>query len=189
LDIHIADRAAMLRHHDPVRIHGYCANCPQHGRVWSCPPFGVPGLDLLGAWDHAVLVFGKVWTAPGATQAGMLEGFQRARTAFRALLTARETEGVKALVAGHCAACERCARPEPCRAPEALRYSLEAVGFDVTGLAEGLAGQRILWPKEGLPEYLLTAGALLCTGRDRAEALGRTLPDAALLPDNPGGRT
>ena len=104
----------MLRHHDPVRIHGYCASCPQHGRVWSCPPFGVPGLDLLGAWDHAVLVFGKVRTEPGASHAGMLEGFQRARSAFRALLTARETGGVKALVAGHCAACKRCARPEPC---------------------------------------------------------------------------
>ena len=179
----------MLRHYDPARIHGYCASCPQHGRVWSCPPFGVSGLDLLGAWDHAVLAFGKIRAAPEAGQEEMLDGFQRARTAFRALLMAREAEGVKALVAGYCTVCERCARPEPCREPDALRYSLEAVGFDVTGLAEGLAGQRILWPKEGLPEYLLTAGALLCTGRDRAEALGRALLDAALPADNPGGRT
>jgi hypothetical protein len=56
-----------------------------------------------------------------------------------------------------------------------LRYSLEAVGFDVTGLAEGLAGQKVLWAAEGMPEYLLTVGALLCSGRDRAETIAQAM--------------
>ena len=52
-----------------------------------------------------------------------------------------------------------------------MRYSLEALGFDVTGLAEGLAGQTMQWPAHGVPEYLLLVGAMLCPSHDVAETL------------------
>ena len=53
--------------------------------------------------------------------------------------------------------------------PSKMRYSLEALGFDVTTLAEKLAGQSLHWPKSGVPDYLLIVGALLC--RDQTLAL------------------
>jgi predicted metal-binding protein len=173
--IHLATSAALMPHYDPSRIQGYCASCPQFGRLWSCPPFDQPPLAGLPEWNHAVLVFGKVWTEADATRERMLTRFQEARRSFRdALLEVeRAHPGTTALVAGHCLACESCTRPsgEPCRIPKARRYSLEALGFDVTGLAEGLARQTVLWPREGLPEYLLTVGAILCSGRVLAEEL------------------
>lgn len=178
-DIHIAPAGAMMRHYDPARIHGYCASCPDHGRFWSCPPFAGSPLDRFPAWDHVVLVFEKTRPTPDSTWDQLISRFHEARWSFRSVLLDMETRhpGVTALVAGYCQGCEVCTRPEgqPCRAPSALRYSLEAVGFDVTGLSEGLAGQKLLWSKDGVPEYLLTVGALLCQGWDRTEALGQAL--------------
>jgi hypothetical protein len=53
-----------------------------------------------------------------------------------------------------------------------MRYSLEAVGFDVTGLAEGLAGQKLDWPRNGaMPAHLTTVGAVLCPDADTAHWL------------------
>jgi predicted metal-binding protein len=181
----IASADALMRHHDQARVHGYCSSCPHYGRLWSCPPFSVPPLSRFPAWDHAVLVCGKVWTertgfeGREAGNARMIEGFQEARKGFRAMLLEVENQnsGTTALVAGHCQVCEECTRPEgaECRDPKAVRYSLEAVGFDVTGLVEGVAGLKILWPQEDLPDYLMTVGAMFCQGRNTAEAIRRDL--------------
>ena len=48
---------------------------------------------------------------------------------------------------------------------------MATLGFDVTGLAEGLAGQRMQWPEHGMPDYLLLVGAMLCPNRAVAETL------------------
>lgn len=165
---------ALLRYHDPVRVHGYCATCPDHGRVWSCPPFGRPALEHLPPWDHALLAILRTSIAPGTPQGDMVGSFHGSRRVFRTLLLEAEMQvpGTTALVAGYCQGCERCTRPEglPCPTPKRLRYSLEALGFDVSALAEGLTGLRIQWPKEGTPEYLLTVGALLGPDADRAHS-------------------
>lgn len=162
----VASRDAMMRHHDPVRIQGYCSHCEKYGHFWSCPPFAEPPLDHFPVWTHAVIVCGKVWTKPEDTKEAMIARFFEARKSFRDTLVAREQAyiGVTALVAGFCTGCECCTRPDgiACRTPARLRYSLEAVGFDVTGIAENLAGQKLHWPKSGTPEYLMTVGALLC---------------------------
>lgn len=175
LQIHIASAEAMMGFYDPVRIHGCCAPCPDHGRVWSCPPHTEPTLERLPAWDHAVLVFGRIAVEPGSSQERMITGFHEARKVFRSRLLEAEEAGTTALVAGYCQGCEVCARPNPCPDPSALRYSLEALGFDVTGLFAGIARQRIHWPEEGLPESLLAVGALLCRGQAQAERLGQGL--------------
>jgi predicted metal-binding protein len=121
----------------------------------------------------------KTWTRLEEGREGMIEIFHASRRTFRRLLLKAESRvpGTTALVAGYCQGCEACCRPEglSCRAPSELRYSLEAVGFDVTALAEHLAGQRIQWPQEGIPDYLLTVGALLCPGGACAEELRQAM--------------
>jgi predicted metal-binding protein len=184
--VQIVSAQALMRHHEPARIHGYCATCPQHGRVWSCPPFERLPLNDFKPWDHAVLVCQKVWTRPSdlraeieTGRARMIERFHESRIGFRALLLEMERRhpDTTALVAGHCQVCAECTRAEglQCRAPEAVRYSLEAVGFDVAAVAENLAGQKILWPKDHLPEYLLAVGAILCVGDATARSIQRLI--------------
>jgi len=124
-------------------------------------------------WDHAVIVCEKVWTRPDASSEQMIAQFFEARKVFRKWLLEVEQEqsGLVALVAGFCTGCTECTRAggKPCRTPSALRYSLEAVGFDVSGLVEGLVGQRLQWAKGKVPEYLMTVGAILCPDRAAAE--------------------
>lgn len=169
----IASRADVMRYYDPVRIQGYCRTCEKHGKFWSCPTFSVSPLEQFPAWDHAVMVGERVWTLPDASQEQMLARFFEARKGFRKWLLAVEQQqsGLVALVAGFCTGCTECTRAEgkPCRTPSALRYSLEAVGFDVGGLLQGLVSQKLQWAKGKRPEYLMTVGAILCPDRAAAE--------------------
>jgi predicted metal-binding protein len=171
----LATRAELMRHHDPERVQGYCRSCEKYGRFWSCPPFAVLPLDGFPEWTHAVIVCQRTPIAPGTTKEQLVERFLAARVSFGGQMRRLEARfpRVTALVAGHCSGCADCTRSEgnPCRASDRLRYSLEAVGFDVTGLAEGLAGVKIHWPRSGLPDYLTTVGALLCDGETVATAL------------------
>ena len=176
----LATRAELLRHHDPERVQGYCRDCEKHGRFWSCPPFADSPLRGFPEWSHAVIVCRQTRIEPGTTKEQLVERFLAERVRFGGQMRRLEARfpQVTALVAGHCSGCAECTRGEgkPCRAPERLRYSLEAVGFDVTGLTEGLAGVKIHWPKSGVPDYLTMVGALLCHG----EAVATALRDAAL---------
>ncbi|WP_263772810.1 DUF2284 domain-containing protein [Propionivibrio soli] len=169
----IASRADMMRYHDPERIQGYCQSCEKHGQYWSCPPFAEPPLAQLGEWTHAVLVTQKTRVACGATKEELIECFLEARQTLCKAMRNSEVDGALAVVAGHCEGCSICTRSLgiACCAPTRMRYSLEALGFDVTGLAEGLAEQKVHWPAHGLPDYLMTVGALLCPSPEVAMRL------------------
>lgn len=171
----VCSRAALLRHHAPERIEGYCRGCEKYGVYWSCPPFTRPPLAELPEWTHAVLLCRRVPLAPETTREQMMTRFQQARVQFGETIRRLEARrgGVTALVAGHCAGCEDCTRGQgrPCRTPARMRYSLEAVGFDVTALTEALAGITLHWPQQGLPAHLTTVGALLCPEGAAADEL------------------
>jgi predicted metal-binding protein len=183
--LRLATREACLAHFDPARVLSYCAGCPNFESRWSCPPFPDHSLDRLGNWSHAVvaarkvpLPFEEIPSTPEGANAWALDRFHASRAEFREILLKLEKAfpGSRALVAGHCVQCTACAREvgDPCRFPEAMRYSLEAVGFDVTSLTAGILGVSIHWPSQGLPEYYLTVGALLC-GAGQAEPILRAL--------------
>ena len=132
-------------------------------------------MDAFPAWTHAVIVCRQLWLAPDTTQSELLKHFLAARLKFGEWLRKLESHHARttALIAGQCATCATCTRCEgkPCRAPERLRYSLESVGFDVSTLTEILAGITLHWPKTGVPDYLVTVGALLCPDETTATML------------------
>ena len=162
-----------MRFHDPERIQGYCRTCEKYGRFWSCPPFEEQPLAQLPAWSHALLVTRKTGIPAGSTPEDLMDRFLDERLVFGKWLRRYEHDGVLSLVAGHCFGCASCTRPSgrACALPESMRYSLEALGFDVTGLAEGLAGQTIDWVPGGVPETLMTVGAVLCPDHGLAQRL------------------
>lgn len=170
----IASKADMMRYHDPVRILGYCRSCEKHGMFWSCPPFEDPPLSQLPEWTHAVLVTQKTRVDSGSTKEQLITQFLAARQILGDRMKKWESGGTVVVIAGHCSGCTVCTRSEgdACCSPSRMRYSLEALGFDVTGLAEGLAGQTVHWPTNGMPDYLMTVGALLCPSLDLANSLG-----------------
>lgn len=169
----VVGKDGLMRFHDRERILSYCRSCEKFGAFWSCPPFETPPLVAFPEWSHAVIVCLKTGVKPGTTKDQLIARFLDSRVHFGALMRRMEARCAQAtaLVAGHCSGCETCTRTKgkACRTPERLRYSLEAVGFDVTGLAEGLVKQKVHWPKTGLPNYLTTVGALLCPNQTSAE--------------------
>lgn len=160
----VVSRTEMMRYHDPVRIQGFCEACEKYGRFWSCPPFEAAPLSTLDEWSHAILVTQRTPVPPGIDQTALIELFQEARMTLAGTMQPWEVDRAVAVVAGHCFGCSSCTRPRgvACAVPARMRYSLEALGFDVTGLAERLAGQAVHWPASGMPDYLLMVGALLC---------------------------
>ena len=166
----VVSKTDMMLYHDPVRIQEYCQSCEKFGMYWSCPPFEKQPLAELSAWSHALLVTQKTRVEPGSTIEELINQFLDARQIFGDLMKQCESDHVLAVIAGHCFGCSACTRSKgvACCAPSRMRYSLEALGFDVTGLAEGLAGHTMHWPTNGIPDYLITVGALLCPSFDHA---------------------
>lgn len=156
---------------DPVRIEGYCKGCPNYGKLWSCPPHGdslaveISPLERFRHYQHVLLIANRVLVAPGVDT---MAAFQRHRRAFAKCLEAFKVgnpEPSDYLIAGNCYLCDEgdCARKlgEPCRFPERMTYSLEAIGYDVCGIAEGILDLKIEWTNsDGEPKLLTTVGAI-----------------------------
>lgn len=183
----IVSRSDMMRHHDPERIRGYCRSCEKYGMFWSCPPFAEEPMTGLREWTHAVLVTRKTVVAAGSSKEQLIDRFLSERQTLCDAIRACERDGAVAVIAGHCEGCSACTRSRgvACAVPSRMRYSLEALGFDVTGIAERLAGEKLHWPTHGVPDYLITVGALLCSSLAVATSLEGRLADALSLSFTP----
>ncbi|BES65010.1 hypothetical protein SANA_14490 [Gottschalkiaceae bacterium SANA] len=64
---------------------------------------------------------------------------------------------------GSCTKCATCRKSlgEPCRFPETLRYSLEALGFLVSGIYKQLFDLELAWSKDELPTSFCSCSALM----------------------------
>ncbi len=156
---------------DVPRFMGYCQDCPNHGRYWSCPPFGFDPMTVWERYDAIrlyarKLVFMKDRLFPGERRA--FEAMElpkiKADLARELLAMEAETPGSLALFAGKCDLCPVCARTEgaPCRIPERMRYSIEALGGDCGGALERYFGETLQWASGNrLPEQIILLGGLL----------------------------
>ena len=163
------------RYRDPERMASMCGECPSFGKSWGCPPH-----------DFNVASFSDGYTTV-ELMATIIEFDEQVRASCRARAKAREVaERAMNEVLGtllpemyemerqapgsrcftfRCRMCpEGCTRPlgQPCRFPERLRYSLEAVGFDVTAAAQDILGISLEWSKDGsLPRHITLITALM----------------------------
>lgn len=154
-----------------------CQQCAGFGGTWSCPPFT---FSPEGVWRRyrVLWLYGEKVFVPEALRARQFtpEALGSESTALlrpvkeRILgcLLSMETQhpGSMALSAGSCRLCGEgnCTRPQglPCRQPERMRYSIEALGGDVGRAASLYLGEEMVWGQEGhLPPYYLLIGGLL----------------------------
>lgn len=166
---------------DVPRFLALCRACSNYDKVWSCPSFAFSvdelwkGLCL--SYSHMRLLGRKLTFGPEALEKRydrrqMEELYKatlyRERTDMDSELFALEAEnpGSLALLPGFCCRCGEgnCTRAagQPCRDPQHLRHSLEALGGDVGRTAAELLATPLLWSQEGrLPEYFTLVAALL----------------------------
>lgn len=157
---------------DVERFLGYCRQCPNYTKRWSCPPFNFDVLVFWRRYTRIRLIFQKVEMPELAGKADAQSRDQAAAIRRRVKEEMLETQyaleraypGSCALSAGSCWLCPSCARAAgaPCVHPELMRHSIEALGGDVGKTAKRYFDLELLWSKNGeVPSYSVLAAALL----------------------------
>lgn len=166
--VSIAVDEYMARFRDGARFLALCSECPCYGAVWGCPPFDFDPVAVMSRYSCADLFATKIVPAVSGLPLSRAHDFistERRRVERRLLSLERECGGRAFIGAGRCSHCggDVCARScgRPCRHPEMVRPSLEAVGFDIGRTVSELFGMELQWGKDGLmPQYLTLVTAL-----------------------------
>lgn len=174
--LRLVEMDQLMEFYFPEKFLPYCRECPNYNARWSCPPYDKPlprleeyaGACLLSVqavYDEETRAQTKEAQATEAVYRRVVGQAKRLAEEW-ALAQQLRYPGSLALACGGCRRCSRCARQDglPCRFLEKLRVSLEAMGFDVAGIAERLLEQKMLWAGESLPAYHLLVGGLLWPG-------------------------
>ena len=159
---------------DVDRIRQFCLQCPAYGKTWCCPPFdfdprtvtdGFKTVTVMGTtieFDEETRAACK--TAEQSTTIGRQAMEQEWKTLLPQLYEIERGEPGSRCFTFRCSLCpEGCTRPDgkPCRHPDRMRYSLEAVGFDLVAVTRDLLGIDLEWSTDGkLPKHITLVTAL-----------------------------
>ena len=161
-------RAELLENYvDVPKYLGFCRQCPNFRRCWSCPDYDFDPMDVWRAYDRLDVLAYRI--EPGTEDPANTDVQKLLEPYYLAMveeLRAAEaaTPGALRLNPGKCRLCASCARPEgkPCRFPEEMRYSIESLGGAVGDIAREVLHTPLKWSAEGRPpEYYLLVGGLL----------------------------
>ncbi|MDE6182798.1 MAG: DUF2284 domain-containing protein [Rikenellaceae bacterium] len=157
---------------DPVRIGGYCRECPSYGTVWVCPPLCFDARKRAACYERIMLVGTKITPCRPMSFAEGEDFVAAERLAIeRRLLTLEgRCKGWALAFSGRCLHCaEACTRHTGgvCRHPEMVRPSLEACGFDIEKTAREIFGVTLKWSKDNMmPDYLFMVSGIFFNGDD-----------------------
>lgn len=139
-----------------------CQQCRNYGRRYGCPPFDDDPLSAIEDYKKVRILGVKI--VPADSHIPLNEANELMEPVTRQLNEEllemeKRLEGKAFGFVGSCPYCSgaECARikGEPCRHPDKVRPSLEAIGFDISKTANDLLGLEIKWSKgDYLPEYL-----------------------------------
>ncbi len=145
---------------DTEAVGAACRSCPRYGATWACRPFDFDVSDLLGRYSRLRL-FACTFEPGGADVS--FESLRPVRDALNAEILALEQSegGFATYFGGSCTLCRECTRPLglPCRHPEKMRPSLEALGFDLCRALEDKFHIRLDWSPS--PREITLVAALL----------------------------
>lgn len=159
----------MKRFRDAERFIAYCRECPNYGQSWACPPFEFDTGEYLSQWHYARIIATRITPATTGLPPSEADRFirpERLRLDRKLLQMEAATNGRALSFVGSCLYCPQgsCTRPcgLPCRHPEKIRPSLEALGFDITAILRDLFSLTLQWPRDNrLPSTLTLVTALL----------------------------
>lgn len=145
-------------------------SCKNYQNKWSCPPFS-PGFVQYSN-KHDTLVVCLMYIELG--QLNNIKNDYLKVKAANVIMKSKVDKGLrkialiengKLISTGSCRLCKPCRMryEEPCRHPDIMGYSFEALGIDVGKLSLEVFNHKLLWYKKGyLPKYTsVVAGVLL----------------------------
>lgn len=152
---------------------GFCRQCPNYGKVWSCPPYDFDPMEIWRRYD-LLHIEGTVIKLPEEevcikrTPEEIRRIEEEILMAEKSLLSGRlyrmEDENSLSLSAGCCTLCTGCTRPsgKECRHADKMRYSLESLGANVGLTCSKLLGVTLEWVAENhLPHQICLISGLL----------------------------
>lgn len=161
----------------PSYIEGYvnaeeflecCKACENYDRKWSCPSFDFDPVTDYWKGYRSLKVVGKKMILGEEEKENWENLLDEVKDDLTQELFMEEEKypGSVSLSAGSCRICgaNNCskAQNEPCRFPDKMRYSIEALGGNVGLTASKLLGIELQWiEEEKVPDYFVLIGGLL----------------------------
>ena len=146
---------------DP-KVQSYCNNpkfkCPYYGHSWACPPEAPYLEDEIMKYENFYLIYTKLNLKNDSRKENrkkynynkMRKIMEREMEKF-IILHQNKFNEIRILWDGHCRICEKenlkCSIDDdsPCRYPDKIRYSMEAVGINVSQTVKNV-DIDIEWP-------------------------------------------
>jgi predicted metal-binding protein len=165
---------------DVPRHRAFCRRCSHHGSNWACPEFDFDPRAVWAShdWFHLtayVMEFAEDQPRTGFDPDELMTEVQamyhhQKRLAHRDLMALEvAVPGSTPIGAGECDLCAVCTRidGQPCRIPDQLVHSIEALGGDVAATVSELLGLPSRW-SDGttLPDYYLVVVGMLADQED-----------------------
>ncbi len=148
----------------------YCKACSAYNKKWSCPEFDFDPLDYWRKFSTLKVIGKKIYLKEdeNVTRGNVFDYLDEIKLALTDELYEAEKKIPRsvALSAGSCHYCgkDNCEKKygRPCKYPDKLRYSIEALGGNVGLTTRKLLGINLCWIEDdALPEYYVLVGGLL----------------------------
>lgn len=157
-----------------------CESCPAYGQKWSCPPYS-PSFSSFntGEYPNAVLVLFRCELDQFSYTKTEYIRIRAANTILKSRMdrfmrSLENSLGGVTLSNGSCRLCNPCGKKkgQPCKRPDKMRFSMEALGLDVGGITADFFGHELLWYKDKkVPAYRSAASCLLMKERIEENAI------------------
>ena len=184
----VLESRRLTEYENKREIDQLCEACPTYGGKWSCPPHS-PAFSVydLEEYPYAALVLFSCELDQFSYTKTEYIRIKAANTILKSRMD-RLMRGLEQAVGGvmisngNCKLCNPCSKKkgEPCKKPERMRFSMEALGLNVGRITADVFGHELLWYKDKkIPRYLSAAACLLMKERPDETVLGEMA--AALL--------
>lgn len=152
---------------DREKFEGFCKECRNYGKTWSCPPYDFSIVEYLKEYKYIYVTGIKIiFDEDTLNEINTPEKINNYTTETLFVVKNRLMDVMlqmeklypqsRALSAGGCKICEDCSRKSniECQHPDLMRYSLESLGFDVGGISSKLLDFELKWATATrLPDY------------------------------------
>lgn len=162
----------LIEYENPKIFNVLCKEgCPNYGNKWACPPHSPIFSKYSNNYSRVLLILFYCY----------LDQFDYTKTEYmrvkasNSILKSRmdklmrsleEQVGGRMLSNGSCRLCKPCAlksdKKSGCKKPDQMRFSMEALGLDVSGISRDYFKHNLLWYKDKkAPNYSSVVSALL----------------------------
>lgn len=146
----------------------YCQACKNYDRKWCCPSFDFDPIQDYWLKYKTFFITGKKMILEEEEKQNWENLMKKVKEELTEELYREEEKmpGSISLSAGSCQICGEghCSKikGEPCRFPQKMRYSIEALGGNVGLTASKLLGINLEWIEQGkIPDYFVLIGGIL----------------------------